>query len=290
MNIKLIAPILVVALATLVATRLTLQRSARSMEALQTFAFELLQKEHPDWALERVDKNSIRIQVRGQIGHIYLDNILRTAGSDRTLAGKLIEKSAQQLSQQPEMSTGNAATPRLDDVKSHLRPTLVPHDYARRFELSGKVFADDLWEALVIDSPQSTRYVRTLDLSAWQVELNPLLHLAESALWQDIRALPLIAESPTDSAKPGKFIGVDTHDGYAAARLALPEFRDALAKELSYPFYAAVPNRDFLIAWSKDYAFADQFAAKVSEDFRTRSHPISSRVYRVDADRLESLK
>jgi hypothetical protein len=101
MNTKLTVPILVVALVTLAATCLTRQSSARSMEALQSFALELLQKEHPDWTLKRADKNSIRIQVRGQIGHIYLDNILRAAGSDRTLAGKLIEQSAQQLSRYP---------------------------------------------------------------------------------------------------------------------------------------------------------------------------------------------
>ena len=290
MKVKLSVSIFVIVVAAAVTALLIRQRSLRSIEALQGFALELLHLEHPDWILERTGNSGIRIQVHGQEGHLYLGNIAREAGSDRTIAKKLIATAAQELSQQPKLIEQDAATPALDTIKPRLRPVLVPHDYAQRFELAGRVFVDDVWEVLVIDSQRTTRYVRTVDLNTWQAEFDSLRTIAENALWKDSQSVQLIAKSPTDPTKSGKFIAIDTRDGYAAARLVLPEIRQALAKQLGEPFFAAVPNRESLVAWSNDYAFADQFATKVRQDFETRSHPISPIVYRVYAARLEAAK
>lgn len=105
---------------------------------------------------------------------------------------------------------------------------------------AGRLFVGDVWEAVVIDSPRSTRYVRTVDLAKWHTEFDALRKIAEQALWQESQSLQLMAKSPSDPTKSGKFVTRDVRDGYAAARLVLPEIRQALAKQLGEPFYAAV--------------------------------------------------
>jgi hypothetical protein len=60
--------------------------------------------------------------------------------------------------------------------------------------------------------------------------------------------------------------------------------RQRLTAALGDPFFAAVPNRGSLVAWSTDYAHAERFAAKVREDFARRPYPISPEVFSVHAD------
>jgi len=256
-----------------------------SMATLQTFALQVLQAGHPDWRLERSGANGVKVTSGSTVGHVYLNNIQREAGSDRARARELLEQSARNLNALFQTPT----LPPLDAVKSRLRPVLVPRDYANQYELAARPFAGDIVEVLVIDG-RSTRYLRSEDLKAWQTELAPLLQPAEAALWRDSQALKLEAKTPADPSKPGKFLALATLDGYDAARLAVREMRAALAAELGYPYYVAVPNRDFLVAWSKDYAFAEQFAQKARRDFGIQSYPLSPSVYRVEPDAVEVVK
>jgi hypothetical protein len=276
------------ALLSLVVLRWLLGRSARSLESLQSFALQVLTLEHPDWELTRIEDTGIQIRDHDRSGVIYLDNVQREAGSDRARAKTLIEKSALGLSEQFQLADRGAALPELAQVKSQLRPVLLPSDYAKRYEMATAPFVADIVEGIVIDSARSTRYVRVSDLALWRVDFGTLRQLAEPALWQASQTLDLAAESPAAANQPGKFVTLATSDGYDAARLVLPEMRAALGKQLGYPFFVAVPNRDFLVAWSSDYAYADQFAAKVGEDFATRGHPISGKVFRVQASGIEA--
>ena len=87
---------------------------------------------------------------------------------------------------------------------------------------------------------------------------------------------------------PNRCIGIQEMDGYDAARLLVPGFRQFLANHLSMPFFAAIPNRDFLIAWAADCEQAfHQFAReKVARDFGERPYPLPADVFRADEDRV----
>jgi hypothetical protein len=85
------------------------------------------------------------------------------------------------------------------------------------------------------------------------------------------------------SCSSGRVAGVDG-DGYSASRILVPSIRKEIAVALGDPFYFAVPNRGFLVAWSQDYAYTDQFMGKVREDFVRRPYPISEDVFLVHGD------
>jgi uncharacterized protein YtpQ (UPF0354 family) len=112
--------------------------------------------------------------------------------------------------------------------------------------------------------------------------MDELHRVATRVLWNASRTIELKADRPADPTLAGKYLFISTHDGYDAARLDIDKLREEIGKKLGYPYYVAIPNRDFLVAWSKNYAFGDKFAQKVREDFEHQSYPISPLVYRVD--------
>jgi uncharacterized protein YtpQ (UPF0354 family) len=89
-----------------------------------------------------------------------------------------------------------------------------------------------------------------------------------------------ISLSPRSNPDGGAFIAVSTTDGYDAARLLLPQFmrhvREALNATL---IFAGIPNRDFLVAWTPDFAHRRAFATKIAQDFQSRPHPLTDALF-----------
>jgi len=56
-----------------------------------------------------------------------------------------------------------------------------------------------------------------------------------------------------------------------------------LTEFLRGPFLFGVPNRDFLICWSKnnDTAFQDRMGDQIAQDYDERSYPLSRFVFEV---------
>jgi uncharacterized protein YtpQ (UPF0354 family) len=91
-----------------------------------------------------------------------------------------------------------------------------------------------------------------------------------------------VTVTPADGDHPrGGFVAIDNNDGFAAARLMVPAFRQRLREALGDDYYVVTPNRDFLVAWSKDFSNHDRFVAKAMHDAREYPYPISSRVFTV---------
>jgi hypothetical protein len=55
--------------------------------------------------------------------------------------------------------------------------------------------------------------------------------------------------------------------------------RERIAARLGSPFFMAVPNRNFLVCWSRDFGKAAEFAKQVTRDFGSRPHPLSPEVF-----------
>jgi uncharacterized protein YtpQ (UPF0354 family) len=71
------------------------------------------------------------------------------------------------------------------------------------------------------------------------------------------------------------FLTVGSDDSYDAVRLLSPQFRERAAERLGSPFYAAIPNRDFLIMWSTNAspAFMNKLREQVLQDSRDKPYP-----------------
>ena len=72
-------------------------------------------------------------------------------------------------------------------------------------------------------------------------------------------------------------------DGFDAVRIVVSGVRDSIAEHLGSSFYFGVPNRDFLICWSKNgnAEFQDQMRGQISSDFDERPYPLSRKAFQV---------
>jgi hypothetical protein len=166
-----------------------------------------------------------------------------------------------------------------------LRPLLVPTAYAENNHFVSRPFLHGVVVVCALDFPEHTIYVLRDRLAAWSVDETEVFAAAVGNLTRAVGSTPTIdASAPSDPSRPGKFVAIDDMDGYAAARILVAPVRERIARALGDPFYVAVPNRGFLVAWSKDYAYAQSFAAKVHEDFASRPYPISPDVFLLHAD------
>jgi N-acetylneuraminic acid mutarotase len=172
-----------------------------------------------------------------------------------------------------------------DLARPLLRPQLVPTAYAEDYHFVSRSFAPGIAAVSVIDFPEHMVYVLPDRLAAWGVDEPAVFAAAVENLTRAVGATSKVeAKRPTDSTKPGKFTAFEDGDGYSAARILVPSIRKEIAVALGDPFYFAVPNRGFLVAWSRDYAYADQFMGKIREDFASRPYPIAKDVFLVHGD------
>jgi hypothetical protein len=173
-------------------------------------------------------------------------------------------------------------------VKDRLRPQFMPAKYIDQapimhLPLGPGSEASDVLIGIVLDSEAGYSYVRAEDAALWGRTAAELFETGIVNLSDASKQLPM-AMFP----EPNLAIVIETKDGYDAARLLLPGIREFAAEKLGEPFFAGIPNRDFLIMWSQDAA--DEFQTfcrqKIAEDFHEQDHPLSPRILVATAEEV----
>lgn len=175
-----------------------------------------------------------------------------------------------------------------NEVRKRLRPQIFPVEYTRgeagsaRLVFRPLAFSKSLLEGFVIDSEDTFQYVTADHLKKWGVERRQVADAAYENLKSQCDSLKLDCARPNGRGAKGKYLTIAITDGYAAARILLPQVRSRIEQELGHPCFIAIPNRDFLIAWSYDFTNDEKFRNQVRRDFHYRDHPLSPRVYRLN--------
>jgi hypothetical protein len=178
------------------------------------------------------------------------------------------------------------------EARQLVRLQFMHVDYLRPFDgkkvLASRPYLPDVHLAVVIDRPTGYMYVREEDRLRWEVGEDELFECA----------LKNVDTSQPDAklqggGKPNPFLASEEKDGYDAVRLLVPWIRAEAAKHLGDPFFAAIPNRDFLIMWGVQNSSRFQSRARenVSLDYRMQPYKLSPLVFRVWVDgRIEAAK
>lgn len=145
-------------------------------------------------------------------------------------------------------------------------------------------FPGGLTIAIVRDEDTRYAYLTEREREAWQVSRPELLKTALSNLDEVSRGLPFAAAGGNDAV-----LILRTGDGYDAARVLLQRVRRFAASHLGEPFLAGIPNRDFLVLWSRACAPKVQEAIRYQlvEDHRQQPYAITANVLRVSRERIE---
>lgn len=166
-----------------------------------------------------------------------------------------------------------------EQAKPNVMPQLMSESFLENLELVSFPFGGGIVIGFVVDSEKTYSYVSRNDIERWTVNE---LEIYDVAL-KNLNARSLGLEAVAVPGPNGLFV-VNTLDGFDAVRVISADLRNYCAQVIGSKFYIGVPNRDFLICWSKsgDREFQDRIRAQVAHDFDERPYPLSPLVFEVD--------
>lgn len=177
-------------------------------------------------------------------------------------------------------------------ARNKLRVQFMHADYLRPFEgkkvLVSRLFVPDVYIAVVLDQPTGYVYIREEDRIRWKVTEKELFETGLKNVDINYKSVQL-----KGGGKPDPFLAIEEKDGYDAARILLPWVRNEAAKILGNPFFASIPNRDFLIMWGINNSTDFQKHAKqnITLDYGSQPYKLSPLVLKIWADgRVEVAK
>ena len=135
---------------------------------------------------------------------------------------------------------------------------------------------DDLIVALVLDYPQSVRYVRDSEVTASGKEFDDLLEIALGNLYERTRGeLYEVGDEQT-----GRLFILATQDGYDATRILLSPLLERLASRISGALVIGIPNRDFFIAFGNaNPLLVGQVGQQIRRDAQARQYPLTDTLF-----------
>lgn len=184
------------------------------------------------------------------------------------------------------VDAAEAPPPTWEAAQRLLRPQLMPAEYLDRMPLAHMPFGEGLVLGFVLDRPDTYAYVLAKDIERWGVTLDQANAVAFDNLDAISKEVSLQASTGADP-----FVAVGVNDGYDAVRLLSPQFRASVAKRLGSPFYAAIPNRDFLIMWSSSASpsFVAHAREQAIRDSRDQPYPLTPAIFEATPARVKAL-
>lgn len=184
-------------------------------------------------------------------------------------------------------SSGPKVDTSLEVARSRLRIQIAPAEYVRQFGdgASGLVhrpFVPGLVIAYAVDEAERFSYVLASRLDEWKIDRAELDRIAVENLDAAIADEPIEVSTATDGT--GRYTTILDRGGYGAARILCPRFRARLTEKLGPRLFVGIPNRDFLVAWTPDFAKGRRFADQVEKDFGRQPHPLMPGLLIMDGD------
>lgn len=180
-------------------------------------------------------------------------------------------------------------SPQWESVRPRLRLQLANLQIPQFAAMVTFPFSRQVCSAIVIDSPQGYAYVSKVNLAEWGQTSVDLLEIAQSNLREAVQDTKLMQ---VPAPEGGGLLFVQESDGYAAARVLLPSFREFLIESLAPQdgfVWVGVPNRDFLLAWSDQVSPTTKqtLAQQIAVDAQQQHHPLCGVPLRVSRETIE---
>ncbi len=252
------------------------------MSAVSAEEFQQLLVRHlrdDGWQVDELGPLEIRVSVPGDSSPAVfsLANLYQVF-LDGALVGSIADSLVRTLREADE-----SAAPLEQLERKRLMPLLKPRtlldEVARsRVEpIAWRPFiCDDLIVTLVLDFPQSVRFVKQEEVERSGQSLDDLLETALGNLYE--RSSGAVYELGDD--KTGKMFILATQDGYDATRILLAPLLERLARQVSGQLVIGIPNRDFFIAFGNaNPLLVGQIGRQVRQDVQARNYPLTSALF-----------
>ncbi len=169
--------------------------------------------------------------------------------------------------------------PSWNDAAPIIMPQLVTEERFSGMPILTFPFCSEVKIAFVLDSDRTMRYVTEEMFATWEINIKQALDRAVDNL--ETRSNDLSATSVPDT-----LIAVRSMDSFDAARILSPAVREVIVNTVGSPFLFGVPNRDFLICWSKnsEAATSELWGTQIRIDHEEQPYPISAKIFECGDD------
>ena len=174
--------------------------------------------------------------------------------------------------------------------KASIMPQLMEGNLKRRLPLVvHREISRDLDLGYVVDYEKGYDFIMQYHLKDWDIDAGTLHKTAMSNLEKRSKSTEIqIAEA--EESKNGRYAIVETGDGYDAVRLLSPTIQKQMRNYLGDEYVAAVPIRDFLIFWHREFSLTGQFIEQVENEYAAgEENKLTPRMFLVTKDGLEPL-
>ena len=258
-------------------TNLFKKENLEEQKAFQSQVLRYLKERHPNQRFLETDDPLVILCGENKLGlsNLYAQFLL-TSKTGYELKELIDEHFDKFLSSRNLMDEG---VPVWSKIEPSIMPQLMPAEFVDQFPVVSFPFSSDVFLGFVIDSEKAYRYVSRDELVEWNIKEAKLYETAIENLKRKSRDLEITVFPP-----PNKIAVINTMDSFDAVRIILPGLRKFFAEDFGSPFCFGIPNRDFLVCWSKGNSpeFLHHMQKRVEDDFNERPYPLSRFSFEID--------
>lgn len=248
------------------------------MRKLATEVLKELRQRHPEQEFEFDEKG-----IRGRNRVVFLGNLFREVrAASPARREEIIKHFVDNLSLSADLPMGEEVW---EEVRDHILPVLKPRDYIEPGSPTEHLLTSE-WLADVvicyaIKSKKLFRFVTGWDVNRWGTNAQALHELA----LENLRRLPWPSRLEGSRQKDGgRVILIETNDSMAATRLLHPDLHRLFSGPLGSPFWAGIPDRNTLVAFSDRKSLKKRIGRQLRKDHDTSAYPITPRPFLVTRD------
>ncbi|MCB9807960.1 DUF1444 family protein [Candidatus Peribacteria bacterium] len=188
------------------------------------------------------------------------------------------------------MLSSGAGSAEWREAKLNIMPQFLPTEKMEKLNVLSTSFSDDVSIGFVLVSGDQYEFIDDNMVKAWEVEADVVEEQAMRNLEARSRNLDVEVAEATDQGPNTKYVIVELDDGFAAVRLLSPGVRRAIARELGDEYIAAIPTRDFLIFWHRQFPLFDAFGKQVEAEYSLEAdYPLTPALFFVGKDGIEEM-
>jgi uncharacterized protein YtpQ (UPF0354 family) len=236
-----------------------------------------LRKQYPDRQFEFDEKG-----IRGEDRVVFLSNLYREVRASPGRQAEIIKHFVTNVGKAADTGLGREVW---EEVRGHIIPVLKPRDYIEAGKptehLLIREWLADVVICYVIKSKKFFRFVTGWDVNRWGTDAEALHQLALENLSRLQWPSRLEGSRQRDG---GRLILVMTDDGLASSRLLHPDFHRLFSGPLGSPFWAGIPDRQTLVAFSDRRSLKKRIGRKLRQDYQGSPYPITPQPFLVTAD------
>lgn len=186
---------------------------------------------------------------------------------------------------------GSKGAPEWIAVRDNVLPQFTTTDLKLKESVITREFSPQVDIGFVVDAGQKYQFIGTEELTLWQIDEEMLYTTAMKNLDKRSQNINVDVAEAAEKDSTAKYVIVELDDGFSAVRILSSGVRKAIAREVGDEYIAAIPTRDFLIFWHKDFPIFDAFAQQVKREYESeKDYPLTPDLFRINKYGIQPVK